>query len=185
MTARRVSCWVAIAILVLALSACFGTNPPRTVLRVLASSELTDMQPILDDLRADTGIGLAMEYRGTGSSSRSTTRVRCAASESRHCETPRRPQRCRQVRSREVLAVLPGRKVHRHPVRWPDPRPAGLHRQRTERSGGAAGVPRYRDIRRQHSGLVHTGLCLRNGQGVAQRRPSAANLDRIDDRWRE
>ncbi|MEV4753619.1 substrate-binding domain-containing protein [Micromonospora sp. NPDC049559] len=39
--------------------------PPHTTLRVLASSELTDMQPLLDELRRDTGIELVMEHRGT------------------------------------------------------------------------------------------------------------------------
>src|SRR5262249_9966398 len=32
---------------------------------VLASSELTDMQPLLDDLRRETGVELVMDYRGT------------------------------------------------------------------------------------------------------------------------
>jgi Ca-activated chloride channel homolog len=42
-----------------------GPPPPRTTLRVLASSELTDMRPLLDELRRDTGIELVMEHRGT------------------------------------------------------------------------------------------------------------------------
>ncbi|QFU90429.1 von Willebrand factor type A domain protein [Amycolatopsis sp. YIM 10] len=39
--------------------------PPHTTLRVLASSELTDMGPLLDDLRRETGIELLMDHRGT------------------------------------------------------------------------------------------------------------------------
>jgi Ca-activated chloride channel family protein len=39
--------------------------PAHTTLRVLASSELADMRPLLDELRRDTGIELVMEYRGT------------------------------------------------------------------------------------------------------------------------
>jgi Ca-activated chloride channel family protein len=51
--------------LLMSLTACVGGGPTPTVLRVLASSELDDMQPILDELRADTGVELRMDYRGT------------------------------------------------------------------------------------------------------------------------
>ncbi|MER5932549.1 VWA domain-containing protein [Streptomyces sp. NPDC002054] len=41
-----------------------GRDEPVT-LRVLAGSELADMEPLFDDLRRETGITLTMEYRGT------------------------------------------------------------------------------------------------------------------------
>lgn len=47
------------------LTACTGDRGEPVTLRVLASSELTDMQPLFDDLRRETGITLTMEYQGT------------------------------------------------------------------------------------------------------------------------
>lgn len=48
------------------LTACTADQPPpHTTLTVLASSELTDMEPLLDELRRDTGIELVVEHRGT------------------------------------------------------------------------------------------------------------------------
>jgi Ca-activated chloride channel homolog len=66
MTPRRaLAVAVTLGLLTGGLSGCVGTAPPHTVLRVLASSELADMQPILDELRDQTGIELQMDYRGT------------------------------------------------------------------------------------------------------------------------
>ncbi|MGN9789896.1 substrate-binding domain-containing protein [Streptomyces sp. OZ13] len=48
-----------------AATACAPGGPEPVTLRVLASSELADMAPLLDDLRRDTGITLEMEHRGT------------------------------------------------------------------------------------------------------------------------
>jgi Ca-activated chloride channel family protein len=45
--------------------ACTPDQPATTTLRVLASSELADMAPILDDLRRETGIELVMDHRGS------------------------------------------------------------------------------------------------------------------------
>ncbi|MFC9699085.1 substrate-binding domain-containing protein [Streptomyces sp. NPDC056943] len=47
------------------LTSCTAHKPDPVTLRVLASSELADMQPLLDDLRRETGIRLEMEYQGT------------------------------------------------------------------------------------------------------------------------
>ncbi|MCX5609356.1 VWA domain-containing protein [Streptomyces sp. NBC_00047] len=47
------------------LTACSRDEDEPVTLRVLASSELADMQPLFDDLRRDTGITLTMEYQGT------------------------------------------------------------------------------------------------------------------------
>lgn len=47
------------------LGGCVSPTNAPTVLTVLASSELADMQPLLDELRHDTGIELRMEYQGT------------------------------------------------------------------------------------------------------------------------
>ncbi|MDV5149588.1 VWA domain-containing protein [Streptomyces sp. SBC-4] len=47
------------------LASCTAGRPEPVTLRVLASSELVDMEPLLDDLRRDTGITLEMEYEGT------------------------------------------------------------------------------------------------------------------------
>ncbi|MGW1765520.1 substrate-binding domain-containing protein [Streptomyces sp. NPDC002073] len=64
---RRATVAVALACLwVLAtLSACAPGRDEPVTLRVLAGSELADMQPLFEDLRRDTGITLAMEYQGT------------------------------------------------------------------------------------------------------------------------
>ncbi|MGW1493184.1 substrate-binding domain-containing protein [Streptomyces sp. NPDC002402] len=48
-----------------AATACSTDAPKPVTLRVLASSELADLGPLLDDLRRDTGITLEMDYRGT------------------------------------------------------------------------------------------------------------------------
>ncbi|WP_067462154.1 VWA domain-containing protein [Actinomadura macra] len=42
-----------------------GCTSDVTTLRVLASSELTNMRPLLDELRRDTGIEVELDYRGT------------------------------------------------------------------------------------------------------------------------
>ncbi|MEQ0565216.1 VWA domain-containing protein [Amycolatopsis sp. NEAU-NG30] len=49
---------------VLAVTACTGAPGPER-LSVLASSELADLAPVLDDLRADTGIRLDLDLQGT------------------------------------------------------------------------------------------------------------------------
>jgi Ca-activated chloride channel family protein len=46
-------------------TACTTDAPSTTTLRVLASSELADVQPLLEDLRRDTGIELVLDYQGT------------------------------------------------------------------------------------------------------------------------
>ncbi|NUK49585.1 VWA domain-containing protein [Streptomyces lunaelactis] len=46
-------------------TACSTGDSEPVTLRVLASSELADMKPLLDDLHRDTGITLEMDYRGT------------------------------------------------------------------------------------------------------------------------
>lgn len=55
------------------LGGCFATDPPNQVLRVLASSELADMQPILDEMRKDTGVELVMDFSGTVDAANSLT----------------------------------------------------------------------------------------------------------------
>jgi Ca-activated chloride channel family protein len=50
------------------------SDEPDTRLRVLASSELTDMRPLLDELRRDTGIEVVLDYRGTVDASTSLAR---------------------------------------------------------------------------------------------------------------
>ncbi|MFE4632052.1 substrate-binding domain-containing protein [Streptomyces sp. NPDC056773] len=47
------------------LTACTGDRDEPDLLRVLAGSELEDMQPLFDDLRRETGITLTVEYQGT------------------------------------------------------------------------------------------------------------------------
>jgi Ca-activated chloride channel family protein len=51
------------------LTACSGGDDETTTLRVLASSELADMEPLLDGLRRDTGVRLEMDYRATNDAS--------------------------------------------------------------------------------------------------------------------
>ncbi|GAA0553823.1 substrate-binding domain-containing protein [Saccharopolyspora spinosporotrichia] len=62
---RRLSAVVLLAVLGLVAACATPLPPPHTTLRVLASSELADMGPLLDDLRRETGIELVMEHRGT------------------------------------------------------------------------------------------------------------------------
>ncbi|MDQ7807802.1 substrate-binding domain-containing protein [Amycolatopsis sp. A133] len=54
-----------VLVLVLLLTACSPRGPADTKLTVLATSELADLGPVLADLRRDTGVELAMAYRGT------------------------------------------------------------------------------------------------------------------------
>lgn len=60
-TALALACLYVLAL----LTACSAGEDEPVTLTVLAGSELADMQPLLDDLRRDTGITLTMEYRGT------------------------------------------------------------------------------------------------------------------------
>jgi Ca-activated chloride channel family protein len=46
-------------------AACTADEPAVTTLRVLASSELADMRPLLAELRRETGIELELDYRGS------------------------------------------------------------------------------------------------------------------------
>ncbi|MEU8800400.1 VWA domain-containing protein [Spirillospora sp. NPDC048819] len=54
-----------VACLLLVLDTACTSDGQDTTLRVLASHELADMRPILDELRRDTGIELVLDYRGT------------------------------------------------------------------------------------------------------------------------
>jgi Ca-activated chloride channel family protein len=55
-------------------TACSTEVEPETVrLRVLASTELADMQPLLEDLRRDTGIKLDLDYQDTVDASEELT----------------------------------------------------------------------------------------------------------------
>ncbi|TWP48209.1 VWA domain-containing protein [Lentzea tibetensis] len=47
------------------MAACTASTPEPVRLTVLASSELADLGPVLADLKRDTGVELAMEYKGT------------------------------------------------------------------------------------------------------------------------
>ncbi|MGH3785695.1 MAG: hypothetical protein ACRDRG_03915 [Pseudonocardiaceae bacterium] len=53
--------WVAVVL----LAACSAIRDEPVTLRVLASSERADLQPLLADLRADTGIELELDLRGS------------------------------------------------------------------------------------------------------------------------
>ncbi|MFD5829670.1 substrate-binding domain-containing protein [Lentzea sp. NPDC060358] len=61
---------LALALLLLA-TACTASTPPPVRLKVLASTELADLGPVLAELRKATGIELAVEHRGTVEASRS------------------------------------------------------------------------------------------------------------------
>ncbi|HEX6360588.1 VWA domain-containing protein [Actinophytocola sp.] len=63
MTRRRLV--VLLVCAVLGLAGCTADEPATTTLRVLASSELADMRPLLDDLRRETGIELVLDYQGS------------------------------------------------------------------------------------------------------------------------
>ncbi|MGP3684324.1 substrate-binding domain-containing protein [Streptomyces sp. IBSNAI002] len=64
---RRALAALALACLcvVASLTSCTGDRDGPVTLRVLAGSELADMQPLFEDLRRETGITLTMEYQGT------------------------------------------------------------------------------------------------------------------------
>ncbi|MFJ6196918.1 VWA domain-containing protein [Micromonospora sp. NPDC092111] len=55
-------CASALCALALA-TACTPDVPARPPLRILASTDLADMQPILDDLRRETGVAVRVDYR--------------------------------------------------------------------------------------------------------------------------
>ncbi|HEX7307417.1 MAG TPA: hypothetical protein VF330_31225, partial [Lentzea sp.] len=59
------------AVVLLLLSACTSSTPPPVRLKVLASTELADLGPVLAELRKATGVELAVEYRGTVEAGRS------------------------------------------------------------------------------------------------------------------
>lgn len=61
---RRMALLSVAAVLIAALTGCAAGDAPVR-LRVLASSELTDLRPLLADLREQTGVELVMEHRGT------------------------------------------------------------------------------------------------------------------------
>lgn len=51
------------------LTACSGGSDETITLRVLASSELADMRPVLEELEDDTGVRLDVDYRATNDAS--------------------------------------------------------------------------------------------------------------------
>ncbi|MDX3662315.1 substrate-binding domain-containing protein [Streptomyces sp. ID05-26A] len=55
----------ALLALLLLLTACTSSTPPPVRLKVLASSELADLGPVLAELKKATGVDLAVEHRGT------------------------------------------------------------------------------------------------------------------------
>ncbi len=59
------------AVLLLLLSACTPSTPGPVRLKVLASTELADLGPVLVELRKATGVELVVEHRGTVEASRS------------------------------------------------------------------------------------------------------------------
>ncbi|SMD24853.1 vWA domain-containing protein [Lentzea albidocapillata] len=59
------------AVLLLLLAACTSSTPPPVRLKMLASTELADLGPVLAELRRATGVELAVEHRGTVEASRS------------------------------------------------------------------------------------------------------------------
>jgi Ca-activated chloride channel homolog len=62
-----------LCVAVATLAACTATPHEAVTLRVLASSELADMAPLLTDLRTETGVELIMDFRGTVDASNSLT----------------------------------------------------------------------------------------------------------------
>ncbi|MFI2435632.1 substrate-binding domain-containing protein [Streptomyces sp. NPDC018693] len=61
---RAVTAVCSLALLGALTSAC-TTESDHTTLRVLASPELADVEPLLDELKKDTGVELELEYRAT------------------------------------------------------------------------------------------------------------------------
>lgn len=63
-TRARVGTWCLVAATVIAPSAaCTGTGEPETRLRLVASAELDGIQPLLADLRRDTGVDVLLDLR--------------------------------------------------------------------------------------------------------------------------
>lgn len=54
-----------LVLLLLVLTACTATPNEPTTLTVLASTELKDIAPVLEDLRRDTGVDLKLDLKGT------------------------------------------------------------------------------------------------------------------------
>ncbi|GGU59399.1 vWA domain-containing protein [Lentzea flava] len=62
---------ILLAVLLLLLAACTSSTPQPVRLKVLASPELADLGPVLEELKRATGVELAVEHRGTVEASRS------------------------------------------------------------------------------------------------------------------
>ncbi|MGW4907746.1 substrate-binding and vWA domain-containing protein [Streptomyces sp. NPDC004270] len=60
----RTAC-LALLLLAALTTSCSGDHADQVTLRVLASPELADMEPLLDELAADTGVRLDMSYEAT------------------------------------------------------------------------------------------------------------------------
>ncbi|WP_369391175.1 substrate-binding domain-containing protein [Streptomyces sp. CG1] len=65
MTARTLPLALCLVLLAALVSCSGGGGGPDTTLHVLASDELTDMKPLLDQLTKDTGVRLDMDYEPT------------------------------------------------------------------------------------------------------------------------
>ncbi|MFD5793693.1 substrate-binding domain-containing protein [Streptomyces diastatochromogenes] len=64
-SARPLTLALCLALLAALVSCSGGGSGPDTTLRVLASDELADMGPLLDQLREDTGVRLDLDYKPT------------------------------------------------------------------------------------------------------------------------
>jgi Ca-activated chloride channel homolog len=54
-----------VSVLLATAAGCTAEAPEPVTLKVLASSDLTDLQPVLDRLREETGVRLELDYHGT------------------------------------------------------------------------------------------------------------------------
>ncbi len=73
MTARRALLAAVLCVTLTVTAGCFGGDEPQRTLRVLASSELADLEPILEELRAQTGVRLELDLGSTVDAANSLT----------------------------------------------------------------------------------------------------------------
>lgn len=112
-------------VLLAALTACTD-EPEELTLRVLASPELADMEPFLDDLRRDTGVRLEMDYRATNDPGRTLAGYDLAwLSSDSYLRLRRRggepPQTTPTMRSPVVIGLTPEAAQRlRGPLSWAD-----------------------------------------------------------------
>ncbi len=65
MNLHRNIIFIFLAATMLIITGCNSTQPDENILTVLAGSELSDLEPMLDEIQKNTGVRLQFQYIGT------------------------------------------------------------------------------------------------------------------------